>query len=246
VDCFSPYQRMFDATTDHEFQTVLENMKAEWAWGTNIALALCGLNAAVFGVSSGSAFEIDPQAKNAAAVSSVSASLGVISSIWYQVLYRSTSGAKFQVQARDMFGTYFFFCLSCRLSSFLILISTIFLLAYVTIISYNVWPQAVLVVSFFAGLLLTLQYLLFGAKQLFNGIRWGFKKIGTGFARGLNVVRRKEKRADAQEQQPPPYEVGDGAPVEADQKEKGDGVVVTVEIAVAGDDQNSERDDDKC
>jgi hypothetical protein len=151
-----------------------------------------------------------------------------------------------QTQARDTFGTYFFFCLCCRLPSFLILLSTIFLLAFVTIISYNVWPQAVLVVSFFAGLLLTMQYLLFGAKQLFNGIRWGFKKIGTGCVRGLNAVKRKEKEADEQEPQPPPYEVGDDVRVETDQKEKADGVVVTVELAVADDDRNSERGDEKC
>jgi hypothetical protein len=36
VDCFSPYRQMFDATTDEEFRSVLENMKAEWAWVTNI------------------------------------------------------------------------------------------------------------------------------------------------------------------------------------------------------------------
>lgn len=145
-----------------------------------------------------------------------------------------------------MFGTYFFFCLCCRLPSFLILLSTIFLLAFVTIISYNVWPQAVLAVSFFAGLLLTMQYLLFGAKQLFNGIRWVFKKVGTGCARGLNAVKRKEKKADEQEPQPPPYEVGDGVRVEADQKEKVDGVVVTVEMVVADDDRGSVQGDDKC
>jgi len=242
VDCFSPYRQMFDATTDDEFKMVLENLKAEWAWVTNISLALCGLNAAVFSISSDSAFQVDPEAKNAAAVSSVSASLGVISSIWYQVLYRGTSGARFKTQARDTFGTYFFFCLCCRLPSFLILLSTIFLLAFITIISYDVWPQAVLVVSFFAGLLLTMQYLLFGAKQIFNGIRWLFKKIGTGFARAINVVKRKEKKPAEQESLPPPYEVRDSPAVGDDKKEKGDGVVVTVELHTG----DSKGDDDKC
>jgi len=63
------------------------------------------------------------------------------------------------------------------------LISSIALLAFMFFVSFQVWPQAVLVVSFMAGILVTLQYLLFGAHRIVLGIRWVFRKIGAGFSR---------------------------------------------------------------
>ena len=79
------------------------------------------------------------------------------------------------------------------------LISSIALLAFMFFVSFTVWPQAVLVVSFMAGVLVTLQYLLFGAHQLLLGIRWMFKKICAGFSRLLSrnqVVEPAEKGED--------------------------------------------------
>jgi len=63
------------------------------------------------------------------------------------------------------------------------LISSIALLAFMFFVSFQVWPQAVLVVSFLAGILVTLQYLLFGAHRIVLGIRWVFRKICAGFSR---------------------------------------------------------------
>ena len=70
------------------------------------------------------------------------------------------------------------------------LVSSIALLAFVLFVSFTVWPQAVLAVSFMAGVLVTLQYLLFGAHRIVLGIRWVFKKIGAGFSQLLS--RNKE------------------------------------------------------
>jgi CBS domain containing-hemolysin-like protein len=72
------------------------------------------------------------------------------------------------------------------------LISSIALLAFMFFVSFNVWPQAVLFVSFLAGVLVTLQYLLFGAHRLALGIRWVFKKIGAGFARLFSQGKEAE------------------------------------------------------
>ena len=72
------------------------------------------------------------------------------------------------------------------------LISSIALLAFMFFVSFNVWPQAVLFVSFLAGVLVTLQYLLFGAHRLALGIRWMFKRIGAGFARLFSQGREAE------------------------------------------------------
>jgi CBS domain containing-hemolysin-like protein len=72
------------------------------------------------------------------------------------------------------------------------LISSIALLAFMFFVSFNVWPQAVLFVSFLAGVLVTLQYLLFGAHRLALGIRWVFKRIGAGFARLFSQGKEAE------------------------------------------------------
>jgi len=63
------------------------------------------------------------------------------------------------------------------------LISSIALLAFMFFVSFGVWPQAVLGISFLAGILVTLQYLLFGAHRIVLAIRWVFKRLGAVFAR---------------------------------------------------------------
>lgn len=72
------------------------------------------------------------------------------------------------------------------------LISSIALLAFMFFVSFGVWPQAVLVISFLAGILVTLQYLLFGAHQIVLGIRWIFKRIGAVFVRLFSRTHEAE------------------------------------------------------
>lgn len=75
------------------------------------------------------------------------------------------------------------------------LISSIALLAFMFFVSFQVWPQAVLSVSFLAGILVTLQYLLFGAHRIVLGIRWVFRRIGAGFSRLLSRSEKVEPGA---------------------------------------------------
>ena len=155
------------------------------------------LNATVFGFAPDLIFSVDSAAKKAVAISGVTAGIGLVLDFWYQFLYNGATAAKFKVrshsrvlvipfntnlfqlhkvQALDTFGTYFFFCLCCRLPTFSMLISSIALLAFMFFVSFQVWPQAVLVISFLAGVLVTLQYLLFGVHRIALGIRWMFKR----------------------------------------------------------------------
>lgn len=83
------------------------------------------------------------------------------------------------------------------------LVSSIALLAFMFFVSFGVWPQAVLGVSFMAGVLVTLQYLLFGAHRIVLGIRWVFKQIGAVFSRLLS--RNQQVGPDEKE-------MGDGSP----------------------------------
>lgn len=72
------------------------------------------------------------------------------------------------------------------------LVSSIALLAFMLSVSFQVWPQAVLVVSFLAGILVTLQYLLFGAHRIVLGIRWVFRRVGAGVGRLLSRSNQVE------------------------------------------------------
>jgi len=79
------------------------------------------------------------------------------------------------------------------------LISSIALLAFMFFVSFQVWPQAVLVISFLAGVLVTLQYLLFGVHRIALGIRWAFKRTGAIFVwlfSRSNEVEPAEKEED--------------------------------------------------
>jgi len=183
INRVSPYGELRNAACDADFQKILDQVRGEWRWGMNILMALCGLNATVFGFSPDVIFSVDSAAKRAVAISGIAAAIGLVINFWYQFLYNGVTPAKFQVQVRDTFDSYFFFCLCCRLPTFFMLISSIALLAFMFFVSFHVWPQAVLVVSFMAGMLVTLQYLLFGAHRIVLGIRWAFKRIGAGFSR---------------------------------------------------------------
>jgi len=202
INRVSPYAELTNAGCDADFQKILNDVRNEWRWGMNILMALCGLNATVFGFAPDVIFSVDSAAKRAVAISGVSAGIGLVLNFWYQFLYNGATAAKFRVQARDTFRTYFFFCLCCRLPTFFMLISSIALLAFMFFVSYNVWPQAVLVISFLAGVLITLQYLLFGAHRIVLGIRWVLKRIGAVFVRLFSrteeaEVAEKEKDTDS-------------------------------------------------
>jgi len=160
--------------------------------GNEHLMALCGLNATVFGFAPDVIFSVDSAAKRAVAISGVTAGIGLVLNFWYQFLYNGVTAAKFQVQARDTFDGYFFFCLCCRLPTFFMLISSVALLAFMFFVSFQVWPQAVLIVSFLAGILVTLQYLLFGAHRIVLGIRWMLKRVGAWFSRLLSRSREGE------------------------------------------------------
>jgi len=165
----------------------------------NILMALCGLNATVFGFAPELIFSVDSAAKKAVAISGVTAGIGLVLDFWYQFLYNGATAAKFKVQALDTFDTYFFFCLCCRLPTFSMLISSIALLAFMFFVSFQVWPQAVLVISFLAGILVTLQYLLFGAHRIALGIRWIFKRTCAIYVRLFprsNEAEPTEKEKD--------------------------------------------------
>lgn len=114
----------------------------------------------------------------------------------------------------------------------MLVLASFTLLAFMLIVAFQTWPEAVLVVSFFAGLIMTLQYLAYGAAKIINGIRWIFKKLGVMGARVWRFVtfRGKEQKVKEAlaEDKPPPYETSRAESGSDDKKDNG--VVVTVQL----------------
>lgn len=71
-----------------------------------------------------------------------------------------------------MYGTYFFFCLTCRLPTLCLFVAVCALLAFLLAVAWGAWSTAVLVMCCGAGVILTLQYLVYGAHRTVNFAIW--------------------------------------------------------------------------
>ena len=153
-------------------------------------LALAGIDAAIFGLAPGSIFPVDGLARMVVALGAISAGLGLFLDTLLVFSYSNADANKFQVRrprahaciarssrslqaiAKDVYGTYVFFCLYCRIPTVCLLVSASCLTLFLLIVAWAEWPSAVLVVSFLAGILFSLQYLVFGCHRLFNLVTW--------------------------------------------------------------------------
>ncbi|PSR72064.1 hypothetical protein PHLCEN_2v12045 [Hermanssonia centrifuga] len=175
LDKFSPYREMSDPLCDSG--VVLRRLLTEWyAVGASL-LALATLNAAVFGYSAGTLYEIDGFALRSVTFGSITAAIGLVADVWFLFLYSSVDVAKFENRARDVYNGYLFFCLTCRFPTLCLLVSTCSLTSFLLVVAWDAWPTAVLIMCCAAGTFLTLQYLIFGCHRAVNFIIWGLQGL---------------------------------------------------------------------
>ncbi|KAL4248404.1 hypothetical protein ABKN59_006838 [Abortiporus biennis] len=172
VDTIGPYKELMDATTDSDFEKVLGRLLTEWYVVGASLLAVAGLNAAVFGFSSDSLFAVDGLAKRSIAIGSIAAGIGLVVDAWFIVRYSGANVEKFKAIALDVYSSYIFFSLACRLPSLLMFISSLSLTTFLLTVAWEAWPTAVIVMSFLAGILVGLQYLVYGVHRGVNFIIW--------------------------------------------------------------------------
>jgi hypothetical protein len=72
----------------------------------------------------------------------------------------------------DIYGSYFFFALSSRLPFLALLISVLALVGFLGAMAWTAWPAAVLVMCIFAGVLVSLQYIVYGIHCIALGLAW--------------------------------------------------------------------------
>lgn len=163
----------------------------------------------MFGFSSASAFLITHFARRAIAVGSVASGLGLTITAWFLLLYSNATSPKFQVgvllfcsahrttqadvlfqrMAMDVYGTYMFFCISARIPALCMFTSAFALMTFLLSVAWTAWPTAVLVMSFMAGVLISLQFIVYGVHCVVVLIAEITRNIRRGVLRFLACIR---------------------------------------------------------
>ncbi|KAG1735994.1 hypothetical protein EDB19DRAFT_1722862 [Suillus lakei] len=162
VDSFSSYSKLREACSDSEYERVLEKLTSEWYFVGASLIALSGLDAAVFGFSSSSLFSVNTFAQRAIALGSVASGIGLAIDGWFLLVYSGANAKEFQKLARDVYGKYLFFCISSRLPAVCMFVSACALMTFLLSVAWSAWPTAVLVMCFIAGVLICLQFIIYG------------------------------------------------------------------------------------
>ena len=92
-----------------------------------------------------------------------------------------------QSLALDLYGSYFFFALSSRLPLVALFVSVLALVAFLGAIAWAAWPAAVLVMCVLAGILVSLQFIVYGCHRIALGFAWIVRGAWLG---ALYVARR--------------------------------------------------------
>nr|GAT50271.1 predicted protein [Mycena chlorophos] len=171
--CNSRYESTWDA--------LIVDLRAEWSISAAVLGTLCGLNAAIFSLGPGSLFEVNSTAEAALTAAIVASVLGLMCTGWMWIRYGFTKPSIAQTRAQDFFSTpevpsYFFFALSARMPAILGFFTGGGLVVFLTIIAWNSWPGAVMFGCFAVGLLMGLQWFVWGILYGVRALRraWAF------------------------------------------------------------------------
>jgi hypothetical protein len=189
-------------------------------------IVLHSVDTTVFGFSTGNLFNVDSFAKRSLIISSVAAAIGLFLDVWFIFAYSCADVRKFRVSppallirickpynsddllygraqrlARDVFGTYFFFALSSRLPLVALVVAVLALVGFLCAIAWTAWPAAVLVMCVFTGVLVSLQFIVYGFHRLAQGFAWILRGAWSGAvylgSRVRAVFRRRPNQATA-------------------------------------------------
>ena len=98
----------------------------------------------------------------------------------------------------DIYGSYFFFALSSRLPLVALFISVLSLVGFLCAMAWAAWPTAVLVMCVFAGVLVSLQFIVYGFHRIALGLAWILRGFWLGACYFGSRVRGVFARDQAQ------------------------------------------------
>ncbi|KAH9159761.1 hypothetical protein EDB89DRAFT_2107284 [Lactarius sanguifluus] len=165
---------------DSDFDRILGKLVQEWYYIGASLLSVAAVDTTVFGFSSGNLFDVDGVAKRALIISSVASALGLFVDVWFILAYSSADVHNFQTLAVDLYGSYFFFALSSRLPLVALFVAILALVVFLGAIAWSAWPAAVLVMCVLAGVLVGLQFIVYGCHRLALGLAWMVRGVWFG------------------------------------------------------------------
>lgn len=196
---FTFYLDLRDAHVDSQFEVVLQNLRMEWTFMGGFLAALGAVDVAVLAINGDDAIiPLNPLSLRAIALSSTFTGLGITTLAYFILRYSLSPPHLFRVRAQDVYGGYIFFALSARVPTLCMVASAMTLLAFLTVVAFEVWPVGVVVGCFLVGMLMSLQFLVYGCHMFVRGV--------IGVVRGVvGLVRRVVLRTAAEAS-------GNGAP----------------------------------
>ncbi|KAJ7739083.1 hypothetical protein DFH07DRAFT_840687 [Mycena maculata] len=200
ITSFTVYREMKYAAvrdSDEEFDAVFGRLKSEWKYNAGILATLASVDMTILSISPDSLFAILPLERGTVAVSCIASGLGIACVFWFLVRYTWADLTTFKIRAQDILSTdtpsYFFFALSSRVPTILTLTSAISLMCFLLFIAFSAWPVAVIVACFLVGLLMGLQFLVFGILWVWRSARKLLRSMSRLVSRGTGVAEVEEK-----------------------------------------------------
>ncbi|KAG7448893.1 uncharacterized protein BT62DRAFT_732613 [Guyanagaster necrorhizus] len=174
VASFTMYAELRD---ESHYERAFSRQQMEWSYVGGLLTALAAVDTAVFSISPGSLFIINPIAQSFIAMSSTACGLGIFCDAWFIFRYNFVPLETARTRSRDMFDSYFFFSLSARVPIICMLLSGLTLMGFLGVVAWTVWPAGLLIMSFVVGMLMSLQFLVFGAWWFVGKVMCAGRKV---------------------------------------------------------------------
>ncbi|KIY42915.1 hypothetical protein FISHEDRAFT_79052 [Fistulina hepatica ATCC 64428] len=162
---FTVYDQLMTASVESDYSTIFEQLKYEWSLSVASLLAITAVDVGIFSIGDGTIFGVifDSITETALSVSSTTSVIGTLCGAWYISRYDARN---IKDRAVDVFRTYLFFSVSCRVPGLWLLVSTSSVLVFLCIVAYNRSPRAVLACAGIFGALMTLQYFWYATRHV--------------------------------------------------------------------------------
>ncbi|KAH6914864.1 hypothetical protein BKA70DRAFT_557266 [Coprinopsis sp. MPI-PUGE-AT-0042] len=191
ISSFTMYLELRDARTDSEFESIFQRLRMEWTFIGTLLAGLAAVNTAVLSISPDATITLAEIALRAIASSSMFTGLGIASTAYFVLRYSFSPLSLFRTRALDVYGTYIFFSISARVPTLCMVASALSLMGFLGLVAFELWPRGVVVVSFMVGVILSLQFLVYGCHQVGRGVVGGSRslaKVSKGVVRRLTAV----------------------------------------------------------
>ncbi|KAI0299943.1 hypothetical protein BC826DRAFT_719646 [Russula brevipes] len=181
-DTLTYHRELREAQVDSDFDRVVAKLVSEWYYTGASLLSIAAVDTTVFGFSPDNLFSVDSIAKRSLIISSMAAAIGLLIDIWFIFAYSGADACKFQTLALDLYGSYFFFALSSRLPIIALFVAVLTLVVFLGTIAWNAWPTAVLVMCVLTGVLISLQFIVYGFHRFALCLAWMLRGVWLGVA----------------------------------------------------------------